>query len=425
MSIQKQFEQFYENIKLTPLQKEDAKKKYDGVCKKLHDCYYPDSEYNGQTKLLIGSYGKRTNIRPPRDVDVIFIMPEDKFEQYDDNQSNSQSQLLQDIKKVLSKKYSTTDKIKGRGKVVLIEFADGTHNIELLPAWEQAGGKFKIPNTEDGGSWEIWDSREEIKRITESDLGTNGTTRALIRMIKKWSENCTARLQSYQIENKVLDFFAIDKFSNKEYPILARDFFDYFFKTTTERDLQSHLNTALSRATNACEFEEEDKPDKAVEEWQKIFGDDFPKSNDEIDELQKKYPSDKEEFLERDYGISTKLNPQHVLKIDAVVTLNGFRDNWLSKFITKNFFFLKKEKKLVFKIIENTVPPPYQIKWKVRNFGEEAKKDLRGEIVDDFGHENKEEHTKYLGKHYVECYIIKDNVCVAKDRIWVPIGSDY
>ena len=98
MSIQKQFEQFYENIKLTSSQREDAKKKYNGVCKKLHDHYYPDSEYNGSTKLLIGSYGKRTNIRPPRDVDVLFIMPDDKFDQYDDNESNGQSQLLQDIK---------------------------------------------------------------------------------------------------------------------------------------------------------------------------------------------------------------------------------------------------------------------------------------------------------------------------------------
>ncbi|MBO8131845.1 MAG: hypothetical protein H0Z29_10100 [Candidatus Marinimicrobia bacterium] len=120
MSIQKQFEQFYENIKLTSSQREDAKRKYNGVCKKLHDHYYPDNEYNGSTKLLIGSYGKHTNIRPPRDVDVLFIMPDDKFDRYDDNESNSQSQLLQDIKRILSEKYSTTEKIKGWGKVELV-----------------------------------------------------------------------------------------------------------------------------------------------------------------------------------------------------------------------------------------------------------------------------------------------------------------
>jgi len=206
-TIRKSFEKFVSNIRLTSAQIEDAKKKYNGVCKKLHNHYYPDSEYNGSTKLLIGSYGKRTNIRPPRDVDVLFIMPDDKFNQYDDNKSNGQSQLLQAIKNILSEKYSTTEKIKGWSKVVLIQFADGTHNIELLPAWEKENGEFIIPNTENGGFWETWDPRAEIKKINDSDKKTNGKTRALIRMVKKWSENCSVKLKSFQIEENVADFF--------------------------------------------------------------------------------------------------------------------------------------------------------------------------------------------------------------------------
>jgi len=118
-----QFLKFYENIKLTPSQREDAITKHTGVCKKLHDNYYPTIEYNGDTKLLIGSYGKHTHIRPARDIDVIFIMPPEKFEQYDDNQSNSQSQILQDIKNILGEKYPNTP-IKAFGKVVVLEFAD-------------------------------------------------------------------------------------------------------------------------------------------------------------------------------------------------------------------------------------------------------------------------------------------------------------
>lgn len=31
-TIQDQFKKFYENIKLTPAQREDTKKKYDSVC---------------------------------------------------------------------------------------------------------------------------------------------------------------------------------------------------------------------------------------------------------------------------------------------------------------------------------------------------------------------------------------------------------
>lgn len=280
MSIQEQFEQFYENIKLTSLQREDAKKKYTGVCQKLHDYYYPDTKYTGDTKLLIGSYGKHTNIRPPRDVDVLFIMPEEKFQQYNNNVSNGQSQLLQDIRNILSEKYTTTEEIKGWGKVVLIQFSDGTHNVELLPAWEQTDGKFIIPNTEKGGYWETCDPRSEIQKIEDSDINTEGKARALIKMIKKWSENCTAELKSFQIENKVLDFFVNNEFMNKKYSILVRDFFNYFQNTTTDNNLRSHLNTALNRAKKACEFEEENDLEKAVEEWEKIFGDDFPTTLD-------------------------------------------------------------------------------------------------------------------------------------------------
>lgn len=62
----------------------------------------------------------------------------------------------------------------------------------------------------------------------------------------------------------------------------------------------------------------------------------------------------------------------------------------------------------------------------MRNFGDEAKNagDLRGEISDDIG-SSKKEHTKYMGEHYVECFIIKDNKCVAEDKILVPIGNNY
>lgn len=275
MSIQEQFEAFYKNIKLTSAQREDARKKYDGVCKKLHDHYYPDVEYTGQTKLLIGSYGKHTHIRPARDVDVIFYMSNDKFDQYDDNQSNGQSQLLQDIKKILEEKYPDTP-IKAFGKVVVLEFADTQHNVELLPAWENSDRTFTIPNSENGGSWETYDPRKEIETIKKSDEKT-GQTKMLVRMIKKWSEQCSAKIKSYKIEQAVVTFFASTEKYDK-YSILVKDFFIFFHTNVSDESLQSHLNTALERAKKASEFESNGKLEQAVDEWKKIFGDDFPKN---------------------------------------------------------------------------------------------------------------------------------------------------
>lgn len=432
MSANDQFLKYYEKIKLTPSQREDAVIKHTGVCKKLHDHYYPDNKYTGNTRLLIGSYGKHTHIRPARDIDVIFMMPPDKFEQYDDNQSNGQSQLLQNIKKILEEKYPDTP-IKAFGKVVVLEFADTKHNVELLPAWENEDRTFTIANSEKGGYWEQWDPRSEIKNINDSDSKT-GNTRSLIRMIKKWSENCTANLKSYEIENMTLDFLAHDDHSGKDYPILVRDCFDYFHKDTSDENLKSHLSTALNRSQKACDFEKNNKIDDATTEWKKVFGDDFPMAEstskseglNKVELLQKEYPSSKEEFLDTTYGIPFKLNPVYSVKIDAKVTQDGFRTGWLSEFL-RNRFRLKKSKKLLFAIIRKNLPYDYSVKWKVRNFGEEAKRadGLRGEITDDLGLENKKESTKYYGEHYVECYIIENNKCVAMDRILVPIGNEY
>jgi hypothetical protein len=279
MNIQKQFEKFYNNILLTAPQREDAKKKYNGVCKKIHDYYYPNVEYSGNTKLLIGSYGKHTNIRPPRDVDVIFIMPQEKHNQYADNSSNSQSQLLQDIKKILSEKYTTSEKIKSWGKVVLIKFSDGTHDVELLPAWENDDKTLTIPNSENGGDWEIWDPRSEIKKIEDQDSKTD-KTKKLIRTIKKWSEQSLVKIKSFEIENLCLDFLTYYECQDKQWPILVRDFFIFSYGKTGNSDVDSHLKTALERAKKACEYEINNDYSKAIEEWKKIFGDDFPSSQE-------------------------------------------------------------------------------------------------------------------------------------------------
>ena len=48
---------------------------------------------------------------------------------------------------------------------------------------------------------------------------------------------------------------------------------------------------------------------------------------------------------------------------------------------------------------------------------------LRGQIVKDNGTEIRNEDTNFEGAHFVECYIIKDGICVARDRIDVPIAN--
>lgn len=442
------FKKFISNIMLSGAQKEDAQKKYNGVSETLHDHYYPNIKYNGSTKLLIGSYGKLTNIRPPRDIDLIFKMPEEEFERIDNLSGNKQSQLLQEIRSILKDTYSTTDKISAFGKVVVVNFSDGTHSVELLPGWETSGEKFKIPNSENGGSWEIFDPIAEMNYISISNQKT-GRTYEFIRILKKWCENCSVPLKSFIVEVlsvQYLNNLDITKLQ-ESYSAMVSEFFDYLIgKANNSLNLPSGKNiflgdewlsrteSARERAIKALEYEDSAKMEEAAEEWKKVFGDDFPKSEkstsgylirtEQIMGLEKLYPSTKEQYLNQDYNIDFRLIPSYQVSIDAEVTQNGFRTHSLSHFI-KNRWFLQKKKKLLFKVVKNNVPYPYEIMWKVRNFGEEAKDsdDLRGEISHGLG-ESKIEHTKYLGEHYVECYVVKDGMCVATDRIMVPINDN-
>lgn len=67
-------------------------------------------------------------------------------------------------------------------------------------------------------------------------------------------------------------------------------------------------------------------------------------------------------------------------------------------------------------------PQPYSILWKVKNVGPEAERrnQLRGQIVE----KGKDivEHSRFFGNHYIECFIIKNGICVAKTRVDIPIG---
>lgn len=79
--------------------------------------------------------------------------------------------------------------------------------------------------------------------------------------------------------------------------------------------------------------------------------------------------------------------------------------------------------KLEFFIEHTNVPKPYEIFWKVKNDGilAEKKNCIRGQIFKSKDVDKNNETTDFAGNHYVECYIVKNNVYVAKAHIDVPI----
>lgn len=232
---------------------------------------------------MFGSYKTKTNVRPlteDQDVDVLFKIPQSTYDKFDKYESNGQAALLQEVRNILKEKYTTTDTIKAWGKVVLVQFQENHHNVELLPALEQDDGAFLIPNSENGGSWETFDPRAEVERFQTSNESTNGLTRELAKMLKTWAHNTTS--MSYKSCKRLDDVITfLDEFypQGKEttsYAKIVFDFFDYMSSRCGD-DIKSYINTALSHARKALEYDSNEKPVEASEQWRTIFGDKFPK----------------------------------------------------------------------------------------------------------------------------------------------------
>ncbi|MBH1956125.1 hypothetical protein I8H84_00945 [Candidatus Saccharibacteria bacterium] len=414
------FDEMLRRLKLTKAQKKDAVTKYTNVAKILHSEFY-DSEYTGSTKLLIGSYGKRTNIRPPEDVDLLFKIPEEIYLKYEE----SPSALLQRIRNRLGKTYTTTEEIHAWGKVVLVKFTDGKHNIELLPAFD-IEGVFMIPNTIGEGSWESFDVRTEMRAVQDSNMKTGGVTRKLIKFAKRWSKHAkTVTIKSYRIEELVIKFLDQYELDDMHWSGLVKDFFNWL-GACQDDDVAANskqIVTALSRATKAVDYEVNDRTEDACNEWRKVFGNrTFPAASatlERVFELRAAQKSDKEMFIEDMHPV--RIDPSISLTVDADFVGTSAPAHPFAAFI-RGHSLLPKRKGILFKAHVVGVDG-YSLKWKVRNFGVEAERvgQLRGEIYDGTGM-TRREGTLYEGIHYVECYVIKNGVCVAREMQLVPIG---
>lgn len=287
MSTASRFDRFVKNINVKRDQRVAALTSANAIARKLHG-HYSDNEYSDDCRMIIGSYGKGTAVRPPRDIDVLFFMPPDDYYRFDRYRSNGQSALLQEIKGLFQERYPRTKEIGGDGQVVVVDFSTG-HTVEVLPGWHRRGGGMLVPDTHDGGSWQHVDHDAEIAFVADSDDRTGGNTRNLIMMMKVWQTHCSVPVKSLVLELRSVRFLSKwphAKESPHYYDWMVRDFFAELIEkanswhTIPGTDEKKHYGdawlskaqSAYRRAAKACEYESAGKDIDATVEWRKIFG---------------------------------------------------------------------------------------------------------------------------------------------------------
>lgn len=127
---------------------------------------------------------------------------------------------------------------------------------------------------------------------------------------------------------------------------------------------------------------------------------------------------DGEQYIEEMYPI------QLVYRCDVIckVSGDGWRPKPIREFLSMWRQYLPHNFEIRCEMNYTNCPQPYKVLWKVKNVGPEAERrnEIRGQIVE--RGRAIVEHTSFFGNHYIECYIIKDGICVAKNRIEIPIG---
>lgn len=290
IGVTKRFSRFDSELILTDDQLEDGLTKQFGVRQSLQQAYYGVRD-DAPPGFLVGSWGKGTQTRPPKDVDVFFVLPPEVYYRFEEYSGNRQSALLQEVKSCLADSYPQTE-MRGDGQVVQVKF--NTLMVEVVPAFRtNEEYTFLIPDTNKGGSWRNSSPELESGTIGYHDSCTNGNLRSLCRMMKTWKRCCDVPLKSFQIELLVKEFLENYEYRLRDYfyfDWFVRDFLKYvitrartYLWVPSLRDSVplgdawlSHASTALDIALVACEHEYDDMTVSAGREWQKLFGNKIP-----------------------------------------------------------------------------------------------------------------------------------------------------
>ena len=433
MNISEIFKEFLTNIKISDEKAEEISYRYGRITKSLNQ-EFRDTDSKTANSLQVGSYGRYTGINGISDLDMIFVLPASKWDVY--NKAGGQTKLLQDTKSAISNTYSSSD-IKVDRCVVTVNFTDA--HIDVQPVFEIDDQDYRYPDTYGDGAWKTTKPRKEIDAMVEFEDNKNRNLRRLCKMARAWKNKHGVYMGGLLIDTLAYNFLKstniYDVKSFACYDEMCRDFFKYLYDQPKDQKEYGALGSK-QRVKVKKSFKRKAKKayDLAIEaidgtsdrikhnKWRDIFGNDFPKYLNEENEAKAINESYKntEEFIESYYPLDIRYD----LKIDCDIKQSGFREGSLREYLLKKIRLLPN-KSLRFYIERIDVPPPYEVKWKVTNRGEQAiRRDcLRGQILDDLGNQERKESTNFKGSHFVECYIVKNNVVVARDIIDVPISE--
>jgi len=290
MSVGDYFSTFCSNLRMSSDTVYAIQSRYHQITKRIN-LDYRGSSSETIYSLYVGSYGRGTEILTS-DIDMIVQLPYETYVKFNKYSCNGQAALLQEVKGVLQKTYSTSF-VKGDGQVIGINFTDGI-NFEIVPSFINADDSYTYPDSNDGGSWKITDPKKEITALNMRNSDTNKNLKRLCRMARAWKVNVNVDMSGILIDTLAYKFIEDWHYKDKSYlyyDFMSRDFFEYLKNIDSSKNywlapgsnryvlksgnFQSKAKTAYDNAIDAIAYEADSKSYSAKQKWREIYGTKF------------------------------------------------------------------------------------------------------------------------------------------------------
>lgn len=375
-----------------------------------------------------GSYAQRTIIKPVGDrefdADVLLAMRE--------HPTWTPTEYTAELKRAFEGSATYSGKAHKRTRCVFLDYADDFH-IDVIPFVE---GRPAITNNKTD-SWETSDPQAFTEWLTgKSRVVGGGRLQAVLRLLKYLRDSKTTFsiksvlltilvgnvVESWRsaadtkyygdtataLVNIVEDLSAYLQANPSMPPIYDPAGTGHDFRERWDQkgyaNFRSQIASYASKIRTAYDAE---TLEASVEGWQSVFGASFTAPAAKATER----ATFAEEFIDSTLQIPIRLS-KNVTLVGRVRRAGVARAYDLSRRGDR----VQKNRTIDFEIRDLDVTEPHQVFWKVKNYGNEALEahQLRGDVVE--GGTSRYETTSYVGSHYVEVYIVQNNVCVAMDR---------
>ena len=444
----------------------DAKEIAQLAHKQLRDAIEKSNKFGGciEETYLYGSYRRSTAIGTIKDVDIVLLTNLDhKLEE------NAPQPVLRRLKASLKEFYGEPRDTAYQRRSIRVDnpmrsISNCELTLDVIPAVLVSEGKSEIliPDRE-LKKWILSNPKGHIAHteVLNSENVGRGKFVPLVKMFKWWWKNwCVENIPDEERPNPKgfwLECLAGECFQpgiatwSENFQVLLQNILNRYGHIVEPPPLHDpglpgeKIKTSMT-SNEFCRFLQ------AVSDSQKIMSEAIS-DNDDFDStiLYKEVFGDRFPILDSgkmDYTCPQRTqlgDSSHRRHLDCPIRLDSKHKHvTLYASYNKDDKFISELKSdgptlqpnLTLKFRASTkVQWPYEAKWQVVNTGEHAKREgqLRGDFFDSREKTNHQsismlediESTSFTGKHWIQCFIIKNGVCVAEsDKFYVNIFNE-